>query len=179
MEDVKEKIKKNGKTHGTITSFIVNPQYLGKGSKFPMDLCIEWLELMSYQVQENIEFVVEEYEGLSHIKTTKIKKKPFSDLIKKYIPNEKELPFAPISLSGKGSIEEEITRNVMTEKGTVKAKTSKAKKQIKLEFAFAYNQEEMVPEYDSFCNFTNTEEGGIHVDAVEEAVCKFLQRKTK
>ena len=67
----------------------------------------------------------------------------------------------------------------MTEKGTVKAKTSKAKKQIKLEFAFAYNQEEMVPEYDSFCNFTNTEEGGIHVDAVEDAVCKFLQQKTK
>lgn len=175
VEDVKEKTSKTGKKHGTITSFIVNPKYLGAGCKLPMDMCIDWLELMSYQVDDGIEFHVEEYNGIELLNSMKIKKKPFSELIDRFIPEESEIAFGPVSFKGRGTHDETIIKNVMDKNGKVKEKKETRKKNITLEFAFAYDINSTESDYDSFCNFTKTDEGGVHVDAVEDVLCRFLQ----
>ena len=178
VSDVKEPTTKTGKKHGTITSFIVNPKYLGAGCKLPMDMCIDWLELMSYQVDEGVEFHVEEYNGMELLSSEKIKKKPFSELIERFIPEDSEIAFGPVSFKGKGSHEETITKHVMDKNGKVKEKQETKKKNITLEFAFAYDINSMESDYDSFCNFTKTDEGGVHVEAVEDVLCRFLQNAT-
>ena len=178
VEDIKEPTKKNGKKHGTITSFIVNPIYLGAGSHLPLDVCIDWLELMSYQMDEGIEFHIDEFNGMELVRSLKIKKKPFSELIDRFIADESEIGFGPVSFSGTGHIEEVIVNNVMDSKGKAKEKKEAKKKDIKLEFAFAYDNNSMEADYDSFCNFTKTDEGGVHVDSVEDVLCRFLQKQT-
>lgn len=175
VDDVKESTTKTGKKHGTITSFIVNPKYLGAGCKLPMDICIDWLELMSYQIDDGVEFHVEEYNGLELINSMKIKKKPFSELIDRFIPEDSEIGFGPVSFKGKGVLEEEIVKNVMDKNGKVKEKKETRKKDISLEFAFAYDINSTESDYDSFCNFTKTDEGGVHVESVEDVLCRYLQ----
>lgn len=178
VEDIKESTTKTGKHHGTITSFIVNPKYLGAGCKLPMDMCVDWLELMSYQIDDGVEFHVDEYNGLELVSSKKIKKKPFSELIERFIPEESEIAFGPVSFKGKGVHEETIVKNVMDKNGKVKEKTETMKKNVQLEFAFAYDINTMESDYDSFCNFTKTDEGGVHVDAVEDVLCRYLQSAT-
>ena len=33
--------------------------------------------------------------------------------------------------------------------------------------------------YDTYCNYTNTIDGGIHQTAVEKCFCNYMQNKTK
>ena len=113
VNDIKEKVKKNGKKHGTIVSFISNPYYLGAGSHLPIDKVKEWLELMSYQLNYNIEFHIEEWEGLKLVNKEKIKRKGFSDLIFHYIQNPKDLIVQPISLESSKKITEEVKKDVV------------------------------------------------------------------
>lgn len=173
-----EKGNTKGKKHGTIISFVSNPLYLGAGSHLPLDMCIDWLEMMSYQVSDHVSFEVEEYNGLELLRKMKVTKKPFSDLIYKFIPDDAAISFGPVSFQGNGSIDETITRNVLSAKtGKVSEKTETKTKTIKLEFAFAYDLNMLEYDYDAFCNFTKTDEGGVHVDAVEDVLCKYIQTK--
>lgn len=177
VDDVRKPTTKTGKKHGTITSFSANQLYLGAGAKLPVDVCLDWLDMMSYQVDDNIQFVFDEYNGTTLINSTKISKKPFSQLIDKFIPDDAGVAFGPISFMGTGHIDEVITRDVLNAKGKVVSKKETKKKDIRLEFAFAYDTNTVEFDCDSFCNFTKTDEGGVHVEAVEEALCKFLQAK--
>lgn len=170
-------IKKNGKKHGTIISFIANPLYLGAGARLPLETCIDWLDMMSYLVDENIQFVVDEYNGVELLRSRTIMRKPFSELIYKFIPDDSGIAFGPASFTGHGSITEEITKNVIAANGKAKEKKEKRKKDIQLDFAFVYDTTILEFDYDAFCNFTKTDEGGVHVDAVEDVLCKYLQTK--
>lgn len=175
--DENKPTKVTGKKHGTITSFISNPIYLGVGSKLPMDMCIDWMEMMSYLVDEKLEFIIDEYSGVDLVRHLVISKKPFSKLIDKFIPDNATLGFGPINFSGKSSIEETVKRSVLGKTGKAREKEEIIHKDIRFDFAFAYDIDSTEFEYDAFCNFTKTDEGGVHVDAVDEALCKFLQAK--
>jgi DNA gyrase subunit B len=165
------------KKHGLITSFISNPLYLGAGSRLPFDICIDWLEMMSYLVDDNIQFHITEYNGTELIRSLKVTKKPFSELINKFIPDESGIQFGPIAFQGKGELTEEIRQNNLSKSGKVKETTKIMTKGIKLEFAFAYDLNTTEFDYDAFCNFTKTDEGGVHVDAVDNVLCNYLQSK--
>lgn len=179
VEEIKEPVKKTGKKHGTIISFISDPKYLGAGSHLPIDVVKDWLEDMSYQVADGIEFVVEEWDGLTLEKTTTFKKKPFSELIMKFIPAGAKVGFGPLSLKGEGKHLEEITQHIVDKKGVVKDKVVTMEKDVNLEFAFVYDQGSMESDFISYCNFTKTDDGGVHIDAVEEALCRYLQKQAK
>lgn len=178
VDDERGPIDGNKKRHGTITSFIANQKYLGVGAHLPLDTCINWLELLSYQLDADIEFHIEEYEGLSLIRKEKIKRKPFSELINMFINDGADVIFKPVSFTGSGTLEEMITNTILDKNGKAKEKTEKKKKNVKIEFAFAYDSNSIDSTYESFCNFTKTDEGGVHLDAVEDVLCNYLQRQT-
>ena len=48
-----------------------------------------------------------------------------------------------------------------------------------LEFAFTYNSDSVEFEADSFCNFVNTIDNGVHVDAVKQAIMQIISKATK
>lgn len=177
--EIKNPVKKNEKRHGTIISFISDPKYLGAGSHLPIEVVKDWLEDMSYQVSDGIEFVVEEWDGLTLEKTTTFKKKPFSELIMKFIPSGSKVGFGPVSLKREAKHPEEITQHIVDKKGAVKDKVVMMDKDVTLEFAFAYDQSSMESDYISYCNFTRTDDGGVHIDSVEEALCRYLQKQAK
>lgn len=158
-------------------SFEANPLYLGVGAKLPLEKAIDWLDMLSYQVDDHIQFIVEEYDLTQLIRTVKISKKPFSDLIYKFIVDKESIAFGPVSLVGKGVIEENIIRNELTKSGKVKEVTEKKLKHLKIEFAFAYDMDTMDYSFDAFCNFTKTDEGGIHVDTIDDVLTKYIQTK--
>ena len=105
---------------------IVDRMLGGRGE--PMDKVREWLELMSYLIMYDIEFQVEEWEGLTCISKEKYKKKDFAELINHYISDPKALIFQPVSMTSKRTITEEIKKNIVDDKGVVKAKKEKMKK---------------------------------------------------
>lgn len=178
VNDETGKLKKNGKQHGTIVSFIADPKYLGVGSKFPLDEAIDWLDMQSYLIDDaSIRFIVEEYNGVELLRTEKITKKPFSDLISKFITDDSGIAVGPVSLDCSGEVIEEITRNLLGKTGKAKESKQKIKKKLKLYFAFVYDANTLDFDYDAFCNFTKTDEGGVHVDAVEDVICKYIQNK--
>ena len=173
--DVKNDIAYGMKKHGTIISFSANQEYLGAGATLPIDSCIEWMELMSYQISNNIEFdvtIIKE-DGAKEKKV--IKKKPFSELIYKFV-NTDHITMKPLSFENHGQITEDIKKQEIVN-GKIKEKIEHQHKDVALEFAFTYDESQLENTYTSFCNFTKTDEGGIHVDAVEDAICRFLKKE--
>lgn len=50
---------------------------------------------------------------------------------------------------------------------------------IGLEVAFTFNSDSIEFVADSFCNFVNTIENGVHVDAVKQGILQYLSKQTK
>lgn len=151
--------------------------YLGVGAKLPLEKAIDWLDMLSYQVDDFVQFVVDEYDASELVRSIKISKKPFSDLIYKFIADKESIAFGPVSFTGKGTVEETIARNELTKSGKVKEISEVKVKHLKIEFAFAYDLDTMDYTFDAFCNFTKTDEGGIHVDTVDDVLTKYIQTK--
>lgn len=176
VDDITEDIKKGEKKHGTICEFIPNKTYLGNNAELPFNTLIEWVDDMSYQVPDNIKIKVEQFNGLDSTFSKKYKSKPFCEYINKILTGKPLM--SPLSISGDETIEEEVIESIIDNKSNVKQKKKKMKKKVHLDVAFTY-QDDLVIVYDSFCNYTKTTEGGVHVDSVEEMICRFLQNKTK
>lgn len=181
MYDINEELKKGDKKHGTITKFIANPEYLGNDTYVPFDVLYNWMEEMSYQFSTNLVIEVEKRHGTKTLFKKKLKSKPFSEYIhsdllvdyigKRFIPKD-------MSFSGDRTIVEEVVENILDAGNKVKAKKKKMKKEVHLDVSFAYTENAGYYS-ESFCNFTKTDEGGVHLDAVEDVLLRFLQNKTK
>ena len=178
IDDINKPLKKGDKKHGTIVEFIPNQQYLGKNCDLPFDVLMDWTDDMSYQISEGITITLDELDGLDTISHNKYKAKPFSKYIEKLLVGEGKQIGDILSLSGDGSLVEEIRESIIGKDENIKSKKKKVKKEVHLDVVFAY-QDDLNTVYDSFCNFTRTEDGGVHVDSVEEVICRFLQNKTK
>lgn len=177
IDDENRPLRKGEKKHGTIVEFIPSAQYLGKDSDLPFDRVCDWLDDISYQITDGIKIRVDEMNGSTLISKHKYKAKPFAEYIKKMINENAELIGSEFSLSGDAELIEEVT-DASFNGSTVKPKRRNVKKDIHLDVAFVY-QDDLITSYNSFCNFTTTEDGGVHVDSVEEVLCRFLQAKTK
>lgn len=179
IKDINRPLKKGEKKHGTITEFTVNEKYMGKNSSLPIDTVIDWIDMMSYQISSNIKITVDIFDGIKKLETKKFKAKPFGKIIERFVPDMKKVLYDPIVLSGDSFIVERIMDSKLDAKtDKVKIKDKEVKKDIHLEVAFTHD-DTPENEYVSFCNFTKTDEGGVHLDSVEEVVCRFFQQKTK
>ena len=183
-----DKIKpnKSGK-HGTIIGYRVSKKYMGEDAKLPINDVIDWIDTLFYldsnRLKSNgIKASVEIYDGMELKKVIKYKPKPFYDLISKIIPGsvkKKELTDV-CYLSGDTSLVEETKMLVSNDDGSSSVEMRDIEKSIHMDIAFVYGTNTNMNEpatYDTYCNYTNTIDNGSHLDAFDEAYCRWMQNK--
>lgn len=168
---VSDKKEKNPKgLHGSEVAYIPNKKFLGKDAHIDIDEMLNWVESLSYLFgfeKKKITTYFEEWKGLKLVRKMKIESKQFSELLSRICKK----PAVPeITVSNKGTLTEyDINGKKMV-------------KNVNVEASFCYDSEVNPNESTSvisYCNYTNTIDGGVHVDAVDETICRFLQTETK
>lgn len=169
----KEKLK-----HGSRISFIPSPKYLGKNTVIPYKDMVEWIEKMTYFIRgKKVKITVDIFDGMKLEESYTFKPKNFDDLLDK-ICTDKEYS-QKCNFSGDNSLIETVRKFSVNEKtGKVNAKEVEMKKRIHLDVALRYTREDLTY-YDSYCNYTNTIDGGVHQSTVERCFCNYMQNKTK
>ena len=172
-EKISDEVTDNKKKiHGSKVSFIINPFYLGIDAKIPIEDVFKWLDDLSYHFGDTdmiIEFNI--WDGGTLESSRTIKSKPFGDLIKKYITK----PISPvISVEKTGELIE-----VVNGEDKQRELTASLSFVYDPEGVAHYHRNEPNQFIDSFCNFSNTLNGGVHANAAMESLCRFLQTSTK
>lgn len=171
-DDKKNTRKKSDKVHGCIVKFKPSKAYLGAKTSMPYKDMVSWIEKQSYFIPSGIKIVVDIFKGMKLKDSYKFKAQNFNGLLDKICPDEKYSP--KCEFSGDSSIEENV--KILGKNDKVVEK--KMKKNIHLDVALRYTSE-AITYYDSYCNFTNTTEGGVHQDTVEACFCRFIANKAK
>ena len=189
-EGIKEKDKvsanKNGK-HGSDVSFRVSKKYLGEEAEMPIEDVINWIESLFFLDSENLKAKgilcsLSIYNGMELEKTYKFKPQPFSLLLTKMVPADvKKKQMTQITtFNGNTSFLENSKTLIENEDGTTSVENVESEKSLHMDIAFQYSTAVEMNDsvtYDSYCNYTNTKEGGVHLDAFDEAYCRFMQSK--
>lgn len=168
VSDTKEKNPK--KLHGAEISFIPDKKYLGKTAHIDPQMLYDWIKSLSYLLsseKKKIRTQFEIWEGLKCIKKELIEAKPFSDLLNIICTSTET---QPVIIHKRGKMEE------------VDINGKKSIRNVLIEVVFAYDSkstQDMSSTVLSYCNYTNTKNGGVHVDTVDECICRYLQRETK
>ena len=161
IKDNKSKSKK--KEHGSIVSFSPSQKYLGKSAKIPKKGLCEWIENISYFIPKKSKITLTITKGLETVSSEKYKAKDISDLLTNRVTDESYTPV--FSFSGERKLEEDFQGE------------RKIKRDLNLQFAFSYSNS-IEPWIDSYCNYVNTTSGGVHLNAVKEALWRFFMKKT-
>lgn len=156
--------KKSSKKHGCILKFIPSTKYLGKSAVINKDDLKEWLDGISYFIPSDCKIVYTVEKGMDKvISSTKYKSGNMSDLLKSHLTDS--VLVKPKDFYGETKLDEDY-RGEKT-----------IKRSLSLQFAFAYTTS-LEPWVDSFCNYVNTTSGGVHLNAVREAIWRFFMKKT-
>lgn len=161
-----EKIK-DKKAHGTTFTFKPSPRFLGDDCQLPTSDIVQWVEKISYIIPSDITITID------------VNKRGKQSSIHKKFKNEnhlagylkklsKELAVEPVNIFNSKKVEAFIPRTKTT-----------VERLVGVEVAFSYNsgRSEMIS--DSFCNFVNTIENGMHVDGAKTAIQQYLTKKVK
>ena len=184
----KDELKKNPSgRHGTVVEFKVSKKYMGEDASLPIEDVLTWIESLFYLDSERlkakkIKCTVEVYDGLTLEKTYKFKPKPFSELLNKMIPGsvKKKQMTESVAFDGKTTFIENSKTLVEGKDGSTKVENVDVEKEIHIDLAFQYCVSPDVNDaatYDTYCNYTNTIDNGVHLDAFEEAYCRYMQNK--
>lgn len=178
ISDTKEKLKKGDKKHGCFVKFKPSPMFLGNGTKIPYENFKKWCEDISYLINPDnkIKMTVTLLDGLNVIETNKFKPREFSSFF-----DDKEALKAnritdDVFVSGTESWVETVN-DVQAMLKTGKTKTNNINRELQMDVVFAYDNTSEPCKVDSFCNFANTTNGGIHVKAFDEAYCQLMMNK--
>ena len=154
--------KSGGKKHGSVVKFVPNPEFLGPNTHIPADELKIWIKKISHLIPAGIKITYTRTRGFEIVEEEVYKNNLFADLIDTIVtkPSVK-----PVTLDTTTNFEEEVAG------GNMKPVD------MKLQVVFTYDDTDTY--YDSYCNFTNTTDGGSHVNAVEEAICRYFQSQVK
>ena len=163
--------KKGDKKHGCRISFSPSKKYLGEDTHIPYEEVLEWVELQSYLIPEenHIEIVFEVWDGTKLKKTYKISHKPFEEILKRLTDDEKYSP--KLHMTCHSSWTERARVLELDKHGKPQNTTRDVDRKMDFEVVLRYIPE-MITKYDSFCNFTNTFQGGVHQNAFDEVFCR-------
>lgn len=173
--------------HGTIVEFRVSKKYMGAEAKLPIEDVITWIDSLFYLnskklKQKGITCKLTIFNGLEVEEVIKFKPKKFSDLLNKIIPasiKKKELTEV-CTFDGYTSFLESTKVLKSNKDGSTSVEMEDVEKTIHLDVALQYaTSAELndVATYDTYCNYTNTIDNGTHLDAFDEAYCRFMQGK--
>ena len=177
VKDVKKPLTKNDRRHGSTISFVPSSKYLGANTSIPYKEMIEWIEKMTFFIRKKkIKIKVDVYKGLKLKDSYTFKPRKFEELLEKLTDDTKYSP--KLNFSGDNSINEKVRKSSVGKDGKVATKEVVIKKGIHLDVALRYVPDSN-PIYDTYCNYTNTIDGGIHQDTVERCFCNYMQNKTK
>lgn len=177
VKDVKKPLTKNDRRHGSTISFVPSSKYLGANTSIPYKEMIEWVEKMTFFIRKKkIKIKVDVYKGLKLKDSYTFKPRKFEELLEKLTDDTKYSP--KLNFSGDNSINEKVRKSSVGKDGKVATKEVVIKKNIHLDVALRYVPDSN-PIYDTYCNYTNTIDGGIHQDTVERCFCNYMQNKTK
>ena len=160
---------------------------MGEDAKLPIEEVIVWVESLFYLNSERLKAKgitckINVYNGMTLEKTYKFKPKPFSELINKMIPGhiKKKQMTEICAFSGSTSFIENSKTLVTNKDGSTSVEMEEVEKEIHMDIAFKYSTDSEVNDvamYDTYCNYTNTIDNGVHLDAFDEAYCRFMQNK--
>lgn len=170
--DETKTIGKKDKQHGMITKMIPSKKYLGPNTHLPVDTIEEWLGKISYFFTNNMKLTFTVREGFKEIKHTVFEKRDPIGLL--YDICSSNIVFKPITIERSEEFDEEVINTDRTKNVDTVMKHRNASYGLMV----AYD-DSIDPTYDSYCNFTNTVSGGVHMDAAEKAFCTYIQKAVK
>ena len=156
---------KNADKHGT--TFVMQPSkfFMGDDCDIIADDLIAWLDKIIYLVPSDIKI------NLS------IKKKGKESLVTKKYSNKDGLYDYIKKLCNKPLVSP--IHFIKTTKMTETFHGEKYERFLGIEAAFTYDANSVEFTTDSFCNFVNTIDGGIHVDGVRQGLVQYLGKMTR
>ena len=182
----KDTTKKNSKgKHGVLVEFRSSQKYLGDEAKMPYEDVITWIDSLFYLNAKRLKakgitckFTI--YNGLELVKTVKFKPKAFSELLTKMLPAhiKKKQMTDVVSFDGDTSFIENSKVLKENKDGSTTVEKVDVEKTLHMDIAFQYCTSVDVNDvatYDTYCNYTNTTENGVHLDAFDEAYCRYMQ----
>ncbi len=178
ISDEKVPLKKSDPRHGSRISFIPARKYLGANTVIPYKDMIEWIEKMTFFIRKKkLKIKVDIFKGMKLKETYTFKPRKFDELLDKIATDTKYSP--KCNFSGDTVIKEKVMKSVIDpETGKVNTKSEIVKKNIHIDVALRYVPDS-VTYYDTYCNYTNTIDGGIHQDTFERCFCNYMQNKVK
>jgi DNA gyrase subunit B len=171
-QDGKVKACKDKKRHGTILTFKPSEKYMGKCQMKADDLLF-WLNNIKHFLDKNITMELEVIKKNKKVRHTFSRSKNgIGELVNELSPKNHT---SIVRASGVTKVDEDV--RIIKPGGKVENKI--ISRDVELEFAFALNAEQMEMKTRSFCNFVHTIDEGDHTNAVVNAVCDYLSRKTR
>lgn len=166
VKDEFKKLTKTDKSHGSKISFKVSEKYAGEGSSFPYEKAIDWIDRNMYfpMYNKKIKIKFDVFDGMKLIDTHSFKAKEFKGLIERYVTDKSHSSI--MNFGGDAKVQERINGEDVS-------------KDLHLDIALTYASDITSHIYDSYCNFTNTTDGGVHQDTVEKVFCGYMQSKVK
>ena len=155
---------KNTDKHGTTFVIVPSKKYMGP-CNISSDELTSWLEKIIHLVSSDITI------------NLTIKKKGKESMITRKLRNKNGLYDYIKKLCTKPSVDPAHVLATNRLKEVVHNK--EYDRFIGLEFAFTYDQSSVEFYADSFCNFVNTIDNGVHVDAVKQAIVHYFGKITR
>ena len=160
---------------------------MGEETKLPIEDVINWIDSLFYLnskklKDKGITCRLDIYSGTKLEDSIKFKPKPFSELLEKIIPAgmKKKQMTRLCSFSGETRFIEPTKVLIQNDDGTNSVDMQDVEKLIHMDIALQYCTSPDMNDsanYDPYCNYTNTIDNGVHLDAFDEAYCRFMQNK--
>lgn len=167
---------KNESEHGTNITFKPSKIFLGEDCQIVADDLRDWVEKEIYLIPRDVKITLiidyKEKEG-TYKKTYKNKNGLF-DYVEILADNK---IMKPLYLHKTIQLKELVTNRRNNLKGKLGDKIE-MDRFIGLQFSFTFSEGMQECKLDSFCNFVNTFDGGVHQDAVKKAICDFFVKET-
>ena len=172
--DEKLPLVKGGKQHGSYVKFSPSQKFLGPTTRIPEDGLEDALDNnIAFQLPEHVTIHYTLMDGFEVIKEKIIKKKEEIHLIDKILSTGQVL-LKPIIISAHSDFVETIPNL----DPSIDADFVDKERSADYSIIIAYDDiAETV--MDSYCNFANTTEGGVHLKAAEASFCRYIQNQTK
>ena len=163
---------KDKEKHGTIVTFTPDEKYMGP-CQMRSKYLVEWLDNIKHFLDKKItiEFEVEKKGKITRYEFSR-SRNGIGDLVAEMSPKNNTQIF---KASGTTKIDEEV--RIIKPGGKVENRI--IGRDLDLDFAFAFNIDQLEMKTRSFCNFVHTEDEGDHTNAVVTAICEYLSRKTR